>query len=452
MAATIDDRRTGMARAAVMVVATAASLLAACGSSGTTSPTAIDTAGVPEVTLPVPYGTGSPSCPQSVAMAAIDLTTGSTLWTRCADSKRGIDVLAATEDTVLAAEYDLTDAGVRLFGLDAATGAQRWTTTVERFDESYERDAFYAEGDRAGGGVVVYTAPDGDGNTMIGLDLRTGTERWRVPAQGTFVAGHDREVAIAVAPGALFGTPADAEQPDLTTVAFDRRTGAVRWRRTSGIHTMWAPWSPRTGDGLFVYPQFEPAAENTPMADRRWSIVAIDAATGKQRWTRTQGPDQLVSVGGEVGIGVHPTVDWEHWALDGFATADGKARWSLALPAGMPLVRTTATAPVVAARTMPPNWAESSAAREGGDDRVLVIDRATGKTRFTIGGGAHPAAVTDDLVLVTHDGELLALAMSDGSLRWRVPFVAPYAAVAQQAGARLFVGSVSGMNAPPLTS
>lgn len=449
-------RSSGRNRTPAAVVAVAL-LAAACG-RGDEAPSPS-----PVVTLAAGSGVGPVACPFGTALVAADLATGAPLWSHCAGSMGGIEALAASESTVLAAEYGEMDRGVLLLGLDAATGAERWRTTVAPFNESYERDAFYADGARAGLGTVVYSVLESGTHAMVGVDLDTGEPRWRVDALGTFVAGHDEEVAIAVGPGAMFETPSDSAQPDLLAVAFDRRTGEIRWRQDRGIHEMGAPWGPRMGDGLFVFTHVDPHAEDAPQADWRWETVALDTATGEQRWRRERGPLLLVSATGETGVGLRPGASPDRFALEGFATASGGSRWTVELTAGWPVVQAAAGSPVVAVALAPLEGVDPGAggdagsgsattvtgAASGAPASVSVYDRESGRLRFSVTGEAEPAGLVDQLVLVAGSDELFALDATDGTLRWSLPFAHPFGTEVQHAAGRVFLSSSSGLGDPP---
>ncbi|MEZ5265691.1 MAG: PQQ-binding-like beta-propeller repeat protein [Acidimicrobiales bacterium] len=451
---------------AVLALTVAATLATGCGGSGDGErATPIGT-----VTLPAPTAPAAeqPSCPFAAALVAVDPTTGAPLWTYCAGAMSGVEVLAATESTVLAAEYGDRLGGVHLFGLEAATGALRWSTHLAAFNESYERDAFYADGNKAGGGVVVANVLDGDRTMVVGIDLETGAERWRTDAESTFVTGHTDDLAITMAPGALFETPSDAPQPDLLTLAFDRQSGAVRWRRTEGIRDVAAPWGPRLGDGLFVFTQVDPRAEDSTPDDWRWDTVAVDAATGTQRWRRERGPLSVLAVSDRTGLGLSPAAGDNRPepvpVLVGFDSATGDERWTLPLPDGNPIVwagpgATVAAVLVVAgtaeagtgpaatggAVTTSTAMADGAAITAG---VLAVVDRANGRVRYSV-PGAEAAAVSGQLVLVGRGGEVLALDATDGAVRWRLPFAQPYGIEVQDAAGRLFLSSSSGITDPP---
>lgn len=433
-------------------VAVAGLIGAACGSGGE-APSAS-----PMVTLAPPSGAAPVSCPLGTALVAADLATGAMLWSRCAGSMSGIEVLAASESTVLAAEYGEMGGGVRLAGLDAVTGAERWGTTVAPFNESYERDAFYADGARGGSGMVVFSVLESGSHAMVGLDLETGEQRWRADALGTFVAGHGEEVAIAVGPGAMFEAPSDAAQPDLLAVAFDRRTGELRWRQDHGIRDMGAPWGPRVGDGLFVFTQVDPQPEDSDPSERRWETVALDAGSGTQRWRRERGPLLLVSAADGTGVGLRPGASPDRYLLEGFATDSGRSRWTVELAAGWPVVHAAAGSPVVSVALAPTGGDGTeergssttvTGAPSGTTASVSVYDRSTGRLRFSVAGEAEPAGLVDQLVLVARADEVLALDATDGSRRWSLPFAHPFGTEVEQAAGRVFLSSAAGLGDPP---
>jgi outer membrane protein assembly factor BamB len=435
----------------VALALVSAAIASACGAAGDGSATTATPATT--ATLP-PAGSAQPStCPFGAALVGFDETSGRMLWSRCAAAAGGIEALTADASTVLAAEYEFDGSGrTRLLGLDAATGAERWTTLVDAFNESYGRDAFYADGNRLGAGTVVFSQLAGDGHVMVGVDASTGAERWRVDAEGTFVTGHGEDVAVAASPGALFETPTDAPQPDVRVLGFDRRTGEVRWRRETGVRDLGAPWGPRTSGDLFAFTQVDPHAAETPPTEWRWRAAALDTATGDERWRRADGPLSLLSVTGEVGVGLSPRGSGLEMALIGFETSSGKRRWAVDLPQERPLVLAGASSPVVAVRDLGPAEPPTTAPAQGSTGpaatpAVTVYDRATGEQRWAVeaGAGTTLAAVASSTVFVTHGQDVVALDAGSGAVRWSAPFAHPHGVEVAAASDRVFLSSSSGM-------
>ncbi len=409
---------------------------AACGGASDQPDSSADQRVTPTVTLPPPLEATPTSCPMGTAVVAADETTGEVIWSHCAASVSGIEVLAADDKTVLAAEYGTAmSGGVTVLALDAATGSERWSTTIAPFNESYERDTFYADGNQLGSGVVVFSTLEGNESFMVGIDAVSGRERWRVPAESTFVAAHGEDVAIAATPGAMFETPSDAEQPPLHVVAFERATGKVRWREDKTIRDMFAPWGPHIGDNVVVFTQMEPAPEDIPISERRWETVAIDANSGKKLWSREQGPLTVAMVAGDISIGMGQSGPEESDVeLEGFDTRTGDRRWTSAI-SPPPLTVADPTSAVVATGTF----------TEETPSGVVVVDRSSGAPLWQVEGPVEPAGVSGSLVLLSRPGEIVALDAASGAPRWQIPFAHPFGTELQASSGRLYLSSSQGM-------
>lgn len=253
-------------------------------------------------------------------------------------------------------------------------------------------------------------------------------------AEDTFITAHGEGVAIAATPGAMFETPSDAEQPPLHVMALERSTGKVLWREDKAFRDMFAPWGPHIGDNVMVFTQTEPAPEETPLAERRWETVAVDADTGKKLWGRQQGPLILSVVSGDTSIGMVPKGP-EAYQLEGFDTRTGKQRWSSAATTAVPMAMADSTSPVVVV----------SGFSQGAPSGVLVFDRDSGAPHWRLDGPAQPAGVAGELVLVSRPGELAALDAASGALRWQVPFAHPFGTEVQARNGRLYFSSSEGM-------
>jgi outer membrane protein assembly factor BamB len=402
-----------------------------------------------EVTGSGPAAPASRACPLGASLVAADAVTGTVAWSHCAATIGGIEALAAIDGIVLALEYEIGEGGARLVGLDETTGAVRWAMALPAMGEWGEKRTFSAEGDRAGGGTVVFSAMGPTDTVIVGVDVRTGALRWQRDLPIVDVAAHDPDVAVLSGSTSRYWAPG-TPKPGTVLMALDRRSGAIRWRRDDLIN-LWAPWAPRAGGGLFVFPQIEDlAAGRSP---QRWDSVAVDLGTGDERWRRSGGPLLITSVDDTTGVGSYPSDDQRRWVLEVFDPADGAARWSVRLPAGDPLVRAEAGSPVVAvgvrhvedslhdprtATTVAPG-----AVPDGSPGTVAVYDRADGRLRFGLAGGVRPVLVTADSVVVARVDELVAVSSDDGAVRWRLPVPVPYEPVVRHLGDRVYMGGLA---------
>lgn len=131
--------------------------------------------------------------------------------------------------------------------------------------------------------VVVTSAGDEPDRYLVGLDVSTGEELWRLPA-----AGVAERPDVAVTGGVLAVRSEVLEQgrPGLTAVGL--RDGRARWRRDADVQMVVG-----TAD-VFA----------TAEEDR---VVALGAATGRQLWTvPTRHPPLLTAAAGVVVLDTLP--------------------------------------------------------------------------------------------------------------------------------------------------
>jgi outer membrane protein assembly factor BamB len=353
--------------------------------------------------------TGDDPCGASASLLAVDAVTGAPVWHRCSTSREGIEALGIRDGVVLAADYYVDGVSLVVLGLEAATGVELWSYPIQPFNESYDRDAFYADGDPTGGGVVVFDdlVPGAADHVMVGLDLATGAELWRVPAEGTFPTAHSEELAIIAEPTPLSDGPGDGSE--LRVVAVDRQTGQPVWTRAEGIGDMSAPWGPAIGAEVLVVPQVEPGQEGVGPEDLERSVVGLDLATGQERW-RTQGGLFALAIADGTGFGIRAGASPDAAVLAAFALDSGEERWTYDVPppsqGGQPWAVDVAS-PVVAV---------------GDGTTVTALDAGTGQPRWSVDAPGRPVAVTDALVLVESGDDIVALDLADGTVRWTVPF------------------------------
>jgi outer membrane protein assembly factor BamB len=324
------------------------------------------------------------------------------------------------------------------------------------------------------GGVVYSGCDDG---ALHALDARTGKERWRVSTGAPVRA---RPI--------VHGEVVFAASDDGNLYALDARTGAERWKSEIGKAIERADF----GAPEFRYDHQAPAptvaGDTVFAASTGGQLVALDLATGKERW-RFRAADISTSTPAVRGETVFfASFDGHAYAVD---ARTGELRWKHDFGAEVP----TSPAPcddlvlfgsrsydLVALRAddgAPAwsyyfwfSWAESSPtvrdriAYAGSSDGQLLValDAKTGKEkwRFDTGGSAwgQPAVTADAVFLgavgvaeymIDHEGAFFAVERATGEPRWRFPAerragerVWGFASSPAVGDGRVYVGSLDG--------
>jgi outer membrane protein assembly factor BamB len=151
----------------------------------------------------------------------------------------------------------------------------------------------------------------------VGFDARTGEARWRLAGDSSSLP---RE--LAVAGGAVVGTVGNGPTSEVRVL--DAENGTDRWTKPGGA-SYGGSWA--IGDGIVVV---------TLPGDG--SLVAYDLRTGDVRWKRTTNSGFFAHperIDGTTVIAL-----WEN-QLAALATADGSPLWVLDQPFGSPLMSAT---------------------------------------------------------------------------------------------------------------
>ena len=162
------------------------------------------------------FVTTTPYERSATRLIALDLATGRELWSRPSDSPSAAAVSAGTVVTVH---------GGALVALDAATGAIRWA----RMHDPKANQVVIAGG-------AVHTSD------RRAFDLETGAPRWD-PAQDGQWSGESPAPAVGAADAFTSARCGG-------TIAYDRASGAVRWKARSDCTSFAPPEPPMLHDGL----------------------------------------------------------------------------------------------------------------------------------------------------------------------------------------------------------
>lgn len=374
------------------------------------------------------------------------------------------------------------DLNSTVYAIDASTGAIRWKTVYTERTMGPNGVAV------AGGRVFAATA-----RRAFALDIRTGRQLWS--RQIAFRPGEGTDMAPGVRDGVVFVstvpvTPEALYLPGARGIlwALDAASGRTRWTWATVPAGLWGNPRANSGGGLWHTPAFDAAGNvyaavanpgpfsqggraawgRTRPGPNRWtnSAVKLDASTGRFVWGRQLLPHDLydwdlqcppilrraagreiVVVGGKMGIvwaldrrsgaplwrrpvGTHNGHDHDNLrAMRGERLPRGRRRWRL-LPGVYGGVETqmaadadTVYAPVDNQFTTlegPVMVANQAIERATGE--VVALSLADGSVRWdrplphAVFGGA---TVVNDLVFTTtYDGTLWALASGSGEPVW----------------------------------
>jgi outer membrane protein assembly factor BamB len=314
-------------------------------------------------------------------------------------------MIGATDDVVLVREMAQLDGQVVALDPDDGTELWRWQSPA----------AQRAPGSFVGSDIVVLLTGDAGAVDLVGVDVMTGAERWRIAEQLTVlgstddviaverfsdvmgsepVRGIDRgtgtelwvsDVAKLDMSGVYGGTGTSAiwqhsliVPTDATSTALDMATGAVLWASSSlgtpleaddvviGARLPQGPSAavtgvdPNNGDELWSHPG-QPAyggyvavGDGIVVVSQRDApgLIAYEQTSGAERW-RTESANQAHRISGDKVISL-----WEE-GLDARATIDGSVVWQLVEPFGSPYMNdvvANSTAAFTAINSLP--WSD----------------------------------------------------------------------------------------------
>lgn len=244
-------------------------------------------------------------------------------------------------------------------------------------------------------GGAIYTL-DAGGN-VAAWSADGGRPLWRVdPTPEEEEDGFGGGVAYA--DGAVYYAAGFAQ-----VVALDAATGDERWRARLPTPSRAAP----SVDGGRVF---------AITVDNR--LIALDAETGRTLWAFEAPPATAALLGGSTpaaadGAVIAATTTGE---LIAFRAANGRVTWDDSLTA----VRRVGVAEAIPAVRAPPVIAGGQVIAVGAAGFVAGIDFATGGRLWdrAIGGAEPPIVAGDFVYLVTDQGQIAALTRRDGKVVW----------------------------------
>jgi outer membrane protein assembly factor BamB len=245
------------------------------------------------------------------------------------------------------------------------------------------------------GGVAFVSTHHG---TLAALDTRSGAVRWRGD-HGLGTSG------VAVADGRLYVAGLDSNASRCQLRAFDATTGAPGWLRSANACT---GTKVAAGAGR-VYLVDEGIQHNTGRVVEPTRVVALDARTGRTRWSRRIDPSMTASVPIVAEGTVY--VSAERAELIALDAASGRIRWRIAVGPGGRVSR-----PVVRGGLV-----HVIRAWGYGESAVYAFDAETGKRRWVrpaSGTRLSPAFAADTLVVVHQNARLRGLNPRTGQVRW----------------------------------
>ncbi|MEX2152608.1 MAG: PQQ-binding-like beta-propeller repeat protein [Gemmatimonadaceae bacterium] len=243
-----------------------------------------------------------------VDVLAFDTTTGLPRWTYVAPDGEatGYSPLVANDSTVFAAGRT-----ARIHAIDASAGSARWVADLREsqpdigaLNPTYYDNILYVCT------LNFLTLPSR--GTLWALDAQTGSVKWtfrfqpELPTQGSACYGS----------AAIWQDLVIQPQEDGRVLAFDRRTGVLRWTAPR-VHDVSQSlgdrrWAAVGGNHLLVTSQAN-----------RGMIVAYDPATGAERWRDTQHGGSLYPP-----VLDESTAYVDHgWIFASYDLMSGKVRW-----------------------------------------------------------------------------------------------------------------------------
>lgn len=250
------------------------------------------------------------------------------------------------------------------------------------------------------GDSAVVATTDG---TLVGIDARGGTPRWRFLAE-------QQVTAPVVAAGELALLATTGPEGTGLVFAVDLRTGQERWRVVTEEPVTEAPAV--DADGVYL---------------SQGDVTAQDLVTGEQRWWR-----EVAGGAGSLAVGEGTVVAVSADGVVALSTDGGEQRWST--EGGRPEV-----APgIVGDLVVVGDGTGSVVARS--------LDRGQERWRVEVGGPLlQPVVAGPDVAVVVTAQGLVGLDVQDGRERWKAGPAGDERLRAASDGATVAVGTGSGV-------
>lgn len=292
-----------------------------------------------------------------------------------------------------------------VLAVDASTARVRW------------RQSTGEPGAATFGSAVVVSGPvvaAGDYN-VVGFDRETGAVRWRFDPRDGYGPG----IYLGPARDGLVFTGSPAGR----LYAIDDRTGSARWSSlvsSDGNTTVFAP----AIDGDLVV-----AGYSTWVAPNVGGVVAVDAATGRERW-RTAFPrpdDPTLSTnwgGGPVLFDDVVIATSGDGTIHAFDRGSGSVRWSIPRLSGR--LEGTGVSPERDFRGLALARAQRLLVAGSLTGYVVAYDLDTRRERWRHtpllnASAAFELTIDDRMIYVPYfSGTLVAIDLTDGHERWRL--------------------------------
>lgn len=227
-------------------------------------------------------GTGQPA-----RLYAVDARTGRERWwidVGSAPLVNGFATAPAVTAGIVVGctrEFTIPKTGM-VIGVDAATGQERWRYRWQP-EPTSNGDASCALFVAAADGIAVAAADDG---RLFGLDAVTGALRWTAPATGVPIVRMRDERPVTITNGIVVAGSATG-----IVVGIDLRTGRELWRVGGDSN-----FETSIIDGLL-----SDGGQVVGVSQSGWAL-AFDAATGARQWTVTSSKVQNVRLFFDTGV------------------------------------------------------------------------------------------------------------------------------------------------------